>query len=116
MTALRDRDTDLKAWAAGGIGEIGPEAANAVPVLASLLSDSYAGTRHNACIALGQIEPAARDALPMVRRAVTIQTPPSDRVPSRLARRSSEARNSWASRFSEPVLPLPRHRMGQAVP
>jgi len=35
-----------------------------------LLRDPYEGARNNACIALGRIGPAAREALPALREAL----------------------------------------------
>jgi len=68
--ALRDEDPSVRAWSAQAIGEIGPEAAPAVPSLIVLLANSDEGSRNSACIALRSIGPAAREALPALRKAL----------------------------------------------
>ena len=70
IDALTDDDRDVRAWAAGAIGWMGPAAEPAIPVLVKLLRDPYEGARNNACIALGRIGPAAREALPVLREAL----------------------------------------------
>ena len=70
IDALTGDDRDVRAWAAGAIGWMGPAAEPAIPVLVKLLRDPYEGARNNACIALGRIGPAAREALPVLREAL----------------------------------------------
>jgi HEAT repeat protein len=70
MAALHDEDTSVRAWSAQAIGEIGPDAAPAVPALIVLLANADEGSRNSACIALHGIGPAARDALPALRKAL----------------------------------------------
>jgi len=65
-----DEDTSVRAWSAQAIGEIGLDAAPAVPALIVLLADPDEGSRNSACIALYGIGPAARDALPALRKAL----------------------------------------------
>jgi HEAT repeat protein len=70
IAALDDDDTSVRAWSAQAIGEIGPDAAPAVPALIVLLVNPDEGSRNSACIALHGIGPAARDALPALRKAL----------------------------------------------
>jgi HEAT repeat protein len=66
IMALQDSDQDVRAWSAQAIGDIGPEAATAVPALVNLLSkDSY--SRISVFIALHDIGPVARGALPALK-------------------------------------------------
>jgi HEAT repeat protein len=66
IMALQDSDQDVRALSAQAIGDIGPEAATAVPSLVNLLSkDSY--SRISVFIALHDIGPAARGALPALK-------------------------------------------------
>jgi HEAT repeat protein len=57
------------------IGEIGPEAVSAVPVLIALLADSDEGSRDNAYIALSGIGPAVTPG--SAQNGITL--PPEDR-------------------------------------
>jgi HEAT repeat protein len=68
--ALQDEDASVRAWSAQAIGEIGPDAAPAVPALIVLLANSDEGSRNSACIALRGIGPAAREALPALHKAL----------------------------------------------
>lgn len=61
----------MRAWAAQAIGEIGPDAAQAVPALIVMLTDGDEGARNGACIALTGIGPAAKEALPALRTALS---------------------------------------------
>jgi HEAT repeat protein len=70
IEALTDDDRDVRAWAAGAIGWMGPPAEPAIPALVKLLRDPYEGARNNGCIALEHIGPAAREALPVLREAL----------------------------------------------
>ena len=49
---------------------MGLAAGPAIPALVKLLRDPYEGARNNACIALGHIGPAAREALPVLRESL----------------------------------------------
>ena len=71
VVALRDSDTDVRAWAAQAVGGIGANAADAVPALTALLENGDEGSRNSACMALGQIGPAAKAALPALRAALS---------------------------------------------
>jgi hypothetical protein len=70
ITALRDRDEFVRAWAAEDIGDIGPDAASAVPELVRLLNRD-AGGRGSACDALRGIGPAAKSALPALKKLLS---------------------------------------------
>lgn len=70
IQATEDDDTDVRAWAAHALAEIGPDAKEAVPALLKLLKDREEGPRNTSCIALGNIGPAAKDALPALREAL----------------------------------------------
>jgi hypothetical protein len=70
ITALRDRDEFVRASAAEDIGDIGPDAASAVPELIRLLSRD-AGSRGSACDALRGIGPAAKSALPALKQLLS---------------------------------------------
>jgi HEAT repeat protein len=71
MVALDDTDTNVRAWSAQAIGQIGSDAAPAVPALIELLSNEDEGSRNGACIALRGIGRAATEALPALRRALS---------------------------------------------
>jgi hypothetical protein len=68
-------DPDVRGWAAQAVGNIGANAAAAVPALIELLKSTDVGTRNSACIALGQIGPSARAALPALRVTVSDTNP-----------------------------------------
>lgn len=70
VQATEDSDTDVRAWAARALAEIGPDAKEALPALLKLLKDHEEGPRNTSCIALGSIGPAAQDALPALRAAL----------------------------------------------
>jgi HEAT repeat protein len=70
IKAMEDSDTDVRAWAAHAIAEIGTDAKAAVPALIKLLEDKEEGPRNTSCLALGAIGPAAKDALPALRAAL----------------------------------------------
>jgi HEAT repeat protein len=70
IKATQDKDTDVRAWAAHAIAEIGPAAKAAVPALIKLLQGKVEGPRNTSCMALGAIGPAAKDALPALRAAL----------------------------------------------
>jgi HEAT repeat protein len=70
IRATQDHDSDVRAWAAHALAEIGPSAQPAVPALVKLLRDTEEGPRNTACIALGSIGPGAAEALPALREAL----------------------------------------------
>jgi HEAT repeat protein len=71
MKALGDNDVDVRAWSAQAIGDIGPDAAEAVPALIALLRNQDVGSRNSAAIALRAIGPEAKSALPALREALS---------------------------------------------
>ena len=71
VAALNDSDPSVRGWSAQAIGEIGPDAAEAIPALLTLLKDENEGARNSACIALRGIGPAAKAALPALREALS---------------------------------------------
>jgi len=71
VTALSDPDSDVRAWSAQAIGDIGSAAVTAVPALIELLRSTDEGSRNSACLALRKIGPAAIDALPALREALS---------------------------------------------
>ncbi len=75
LTALRDSDADVRAWAAQDISDMGAAAAMAVPRLRAMLHSTDAESRGSACRALGQIGRPARVALPDLRQAVDDSSP-----------------------------------------
>ena len=75
LTALRDADPGVRAWAAQDISDIGATAATAVPHLRAMLHSPDPGSRGSACSALGGIGPAARGALPELRQALNDSSP-----------------------------------------
>jgi HEAT repeat protein len=69
VSAFKDSDFYVRAWAAQAIGGLGAGAASAVPALIELLEGDEA-PRVSACLALGKIGVAARAALPALRAAL----------------------------------------------
>jgi HEAT repeats len=70
IKATEDDDSEVRAWAAHALAEIGPDAKDAVPALIKLVNDADEGPRNTSCMALGDIGPAAKDALPALRNAL----------------------------------------------
>ena len=70
VAALSDEDATVVAWTAAAIGHIGPLAVAAINPLIELLSHPDEGPRNGACMALHDIGPIARDALPALRKAL----------------------------------------------
>lgn len=75
LSALGDSDSDVRAWAAQDISDIGEGAAAAVPRLRAMLRSPDAGSRGSACNALGGIGSGARGALPDLRNALNDSSP-----------------------------------------
>ena len=71
IAALEDSDARVRALAAQAIGTLGSEAAAAVPALISLLGSADEGSRNSACIGLRGVGPAAKEALPALRKALS---------------------------------------------
>ena len=72
---LQDSDSDIRSIAAVTLGEIGPEAKDAIPALIQLLQDQDAEgfARANAALALGQIGEGAEDAMSVLIQALRDQ-------------------------------------------
>src|SRR5947209_8148010 len=62
LEQLNAEDPALRREAVQAVGNMGPEAAEAVPDLVRALKDPDAGVRRQAAKALGNIGPAAREA------------------------------------------------------
>jgi HEAT repeat protein len=77
VAALRDSDGSVRWWSAQAIGDIGPNAAEAVPALIVLLKSPDEGDRNSAAIALKGIGRGAENALPALREALS---DPSEKV------------------------------------
>jgi len=73
--ALRDPDPRVKELSAQVVGLVGAQAAVAVPDLLRMLADTAEGLRNTACLGLAGIGPAARDALPALRKALEDSRP-----------------------------------------
>jgi HEAT repeat protein len=71
IAALQDDDSNVRAWSAQAIGNIGPDAVKAVPNLIMLLTSSDGGSRNSACIALRFIGPPAKQALPALKKLLS---------------------------------------------
>ena len=82
VDALRDFDAEVAGWAAQAVGNMGASATAAVGPLINLLTATEKGGRISACMALGQIGPGAKAALPALRTAL------SDPAVNRCAARS----------------------------
>lgn len=70
IKATGDFDSNVRAWSAQALGEIGPVAKEAVPALIKLVVDPDEGSRNSGCIALGKIGPGAKEALPALQKAL----------------------------------------------
>ena len=72
---LQDSDSDIRSIAAVTLGEIGPEAKDAIPALIQLLQDQDAEgfARANAALALGQIGERTEDAMSVLIQALRDQ-------------------------------------------
>jgi HEAT repeat protein len=69
--ALNQPDNQLRSIAAGALGDLGPQARAAVPMLIKAIS---AGTNVNGVWALGRIGPEAKAALPVLESKMRQQT------------------------------------------
>src|SRR5215813_1203778 len=70
---LKDQDVTVRLAAARALGNIGPEAKEAVPDLIAALKDQDALVRGYAAGALGNIGPGAKEAVPDLRAALKDQ-------------------------------------------
>lgn len=85
MEMLGDANADVAYWAATLLGRLGGDAVDAVPELVKLLTkDGPLPGRERAAWALGQIGPAARDAVAALEAAAKLPSP-------RLARLAQES-------------------------
>jgi HEAT repeat protein len=73
--ALLDPDSRVRTLSEQDLGDIGPAAAAAVPLLVKLLASAEESERNSACIALHDIGSAARPALPALRVALADPSP-----------------------------------------
>jgi hypothetical protein len=71
VEALADSDSRVKELAAQAVGATGDAGVPAVPVLISLLASPNEGERNTACIGLAGIGPAAKAALPALKKALS---------------------------------------------
>jgi len=90
VIAFGDSDPDVRAWAAQAVGNIGANAADAIPALIDLLKNGDEGSRNSACIALGQVGPAAKAALPVLRAALSDTSQDVRRFAARAIQRIEE--------------------------
>jgi len=70
IEALKSNDPGLRVSAAWALGEIGPEAAGAVPLLIEAFRDQHPAARWNAVEAVGKIGPTAAQAVPPLIEAL----------------------------------------------
>jgi len=70
IKALEYEDTYVRDSAAEALGEIGPDAKNAIPTLIDLLQDREVYVRKSAANALGEIGPYANEAVPALITAL----------------------------------------------
>jgi len=74
IDALRDKDDDVRIWAAITLGQIGPDAVSAVEPLVALLRDEQHPQVISCAVrSLGEIGPGAKAALPVL--AAMVQNP-----------------------------------------
>ena len=67
IQALGDPDDDVGLAAASALGDVGPEA---IPMLVEALGERDANARRGAILALGRIGPEAKEAAPLIIRAL----------------------------------------------
>jgi HEAT repeat protein len=71
IDSLRDKDDDVRIWAAIALGQIGPNAVSAVePLLTSIRDEEHPVVSGSAIQALGEIGPVATPALPVLASMV----------------------------------------------
>ena len=69
--ALKDERPVVRKMAALVLGDLAPEASEAIPALAAALGDADEGVRRRAAVALGQFGPEATAAVPALRTALS---------------------------------------------
>jgi HEAT repeat protein len=67
---LKDKDPNMRYWAAETLGHHGRKAREAVPALADALKDEEAMVRMGAAYALAEIGPDARSTMPALQQAL----------------------------------------------
>jgi HEAT repeat protein len=95
LRALGRPDAEVRRRAIVALGAIGPDAAQAVPALATMLTeDPDAGIRQQAALALVKMAPASGAAVPALARALDEDEEPAVRMNAALGlfRLSSQAR------------------------
>jgi HEAT repeat protein len=70
VQTLKDKDPNMRYWAAESLGHFGAEARTAVPDLVGALADEDKMVRMGAGYALAEIGPAAADAVPALKEAL----------------------------------------------
>ncbi|MBI4376908.1 MAG: HEAT repeat domain-containing protein [Elusimicrobia bacterium] len=75
IAALKDKDQDLRIYAAAALGQIGPNASAAIPALTASLSDSQPAVRASAAGALAKMGAKAKPALPALKQAAAAANP-----------------------------------------
>ena len=68
--ALEDADSRVRELAAQAVGATGAAGVSAVPTLIGLLGSPSEGDKNTACIGLAGIGPAAKEALPALKKAL----------------------------------------------
>lgn len=86
LRALQRPDADVRQHAVVALGAIGPDAAEAVPTLATILTnDADGNTRFQAALALGKMAPASGAAVPALARALEEDKTPLVRMNAAIA-------------------------------
>jgi HEAT repeat protein len=86
VRVLESDDAELRRKAIHALGSIGPDAAEAVPTLARILSnDADTNARMQAALALVKIGPVSSDAVPALARALDEDESPQVRMNAALA-------------------------------
>src|SRR5258707_13524566 len=67
ITALKDKDDEIRAKAAEALWSIGSNSKDAIPALTAALKDKSAAVRLSAAGALGEMAPEAQTAIPALR-------------------------------------------------
>ena len=75
VRALEDSDARVRELAAQAVGATGAAGVSAVPALIGMLASLSEGDRNTACIGLAGIGPAAKEALPTLKKALSDPSP-----------------------------------------
>ena len=73
VKTLKEKDPNMRYWAAESLGHFGAEARSAVPDLIEALKDEDKMVRMGVAYALAEIGPAAADAVPALKGALKDQ-------------------------------------------